>query len=106
MLSRVSWLLNISVSLSLPKGYVTELILTLEAVVDALDSDIRPMDLSRDIFKSTPNLKDASQGPSGGPSHGGSAVGGHTASTNPNTGAGALRDQIEIQHSTSPIGHG
>ena len=36
---------------------MTELILTLEAVVDALDSDIRPMDVNRDdIFKSTPNL--------------------------------------------------
>ena len=41
------------------QGYVTELILTLEAVVDALDSDIRPMDLNKEIFKSTPNLKDA-----------------------------------------------
>lgn len=29
------------------QGYVTELFLTLEAVVDALDSDFRPMDLSR-----------------------------------------------------------
>ena len=45
------------------QGYVTEIILTLESVVDSLDSDIRPMvDFSsggRDIFKSTPNLKDA-----------------------------------------------
>merc|ERR1719147_224414 len=40
------------------QGYVTELILTLEAVVDTLDSDFRPMDLSREIFKSTPNLKE------------------------------------------------
>ena len=38
------------------QGYVTELFLTLEAVVDSLDSDFRPM--TRDIFKSTPNLKD------------------------------------------------
>jgi hypothetical protein len=29
------------------QGYVTELFLTLEAVVDALDSDFRPMDNSR-----------------------------------------------------------
>ena len=43
------------------QGYVTELILTLEAVVETLDSDIRPMDRKgSDIFKSTPNLKDAS----------------------------------------------
>jgi hypothetical protein len=33
------------------QGYVTELFLTLEAVVDALDSDFRPMDLSRYIQK-------------------------------------------------------
>ena len=39
-------------------GYVTELFLTLEAVVDSLDSDFRPM--TRDIFKSTPNLKEQS----------------------------------------------
>ena len=43
------------------QGYVTELFLTLEAVVDSLDSDLRPM--SRDIFKSTPNLKDVSMTP-------------------------------------------
>ncbi|XP_059089513.1 protein furry-like isoform X3 [Tigriopus californicus] len=88
------------------QGYVTELILTLEAVVDALDSDIRPMDLSRDIFKSTPNLKDASQASSGGHSHGSGGMGGHTASANPNQGPSSFREQIEIQHSTSPIGHG
>ena len=43
------------------QGYVTELFLTLEAVVESLDSDLRPM--SRDIFKSTPNLKDVSMTP-------------------------------------------
>ncbi|XP_023347388.1 protein furry [Eurytemora carolleeae] len=41
------------------QGYVTELILTLEAVVENLDSDFRPMDIMREIFKSTPNLKEA-----------------------------------------------
>merc|ERR1719471_774397 len=40
------------------QGYVTELMLTLEAVVDTLDSDFRPMDMAREIFKSTPNLKE------------------------------------------------
>jgi len=40
------------------QGYVTELILTLEAVVDSLDSDFRPMDIMKEIFKSTPNLKE------------------------------------------------
>jgi len=40
------------------QGYVTELILTLEAVVDTLDSDFRPMEIIREIFKSTPNLKE------------------------------------------------
>ena len=38
------------------QGYVTELFLTLEEVVDALDSDFRPMDLTKELFKSTPNL--------------------------------------------------
>ena len=41
------------------QGYVSELILTLEAVVEALDSDIRPIDRNKEIFKSTPNLKDS-----------------------------------------------
>ena len=40
------------------QGYVTELMLTLEAVVDTVDSDFRPMDMTREIFKSTPNLKE------------------------------------------------
>lgn len=38
------------------QGYVTELLLTLEAAVDGLDSDFRPLDVMKDIFKSTPNL--------------------------------------------------
>ncbi|CAG9770963.1 unnamed protein product [Ceutorhynchus assimilis] len=44
------------------QGYVTELLLTLEAAVDSLESDFRPLDLTKEIFKSTPNLnnKDAS----------------------------------------------
>ena len=33
------------------QGYVTELFLTLEEVVEALDSDFRPMDLSKELFK-------------------------------------------------------
>jgi hypothetical protein len=40
------------------QGYVTELILTLESVVETLDSDFRPMDIIKEIFKSTPNLKE------------------------------------------------
>ena len=40
------------------QGYVTELMLTLEAVVDTVDSDFRPMEIAREIFKSTPNLKE------------------------------------------------
>lgn len=39
-----------------PSGYVTELLLTLEAAVDSLESDFRPLDLMKDFFKSTPNL--------------------------------------------------
>ncbi|KAK9752212.1 Cell morphogenesis central region [Popillia japonica] len=38
------------------QGYVTELLLTLEAAVDSLESDFRPLDFMRDFFKSTPNL--------------------------------------------------
>ncbi len=36
------------------QGYVTEIMLTLEAAVDNLDVDLRP--LNRDLFMSTPNL--------------------------------------------------
>lgn len=38
------------------QGYVTELLLTLEAGVDNLSSNIKPLDVMKDIFKSTPNL--------------------------------------------------
>ncbi|XP_064103219.1 protein furry-like isoform X6 [Macrobrachium nipponense] len=38
------------------QGYVTELMLTLESAVDALDSDFRPIEFVRELFKSTPNL--------------------------------------------------
>lgn len=38
------------------QGYVTELLLTLEAAVDSLESDFRPLDFMKDFFKSTPNL--------------------------------------------------
>lgn len=38
------------------QGYVSEMLLTLEAAVDSLDSDFRPLDVMKDIFKSTPNL--------------------------------------------------
>lgn len=44
-------------------GYVTELLLTLEAAVESLESDFRPLDFMKDFFKSTPNLnnKDANR---------------------------------------------
>ncbi|XP_063392996.1 protein furry isoform X2 [Cydia fagiglandana] len=50
------------------QGYVTELLLTLEAAVDSLESNFRPLDYMRDIFKSTPNLnnKDGGQPANGG----------------------------------------
>lgn len=38
------------------QGYVTELLLTLESAVDSLESDFRPLDFMKEIFKSTPNL--------------------------------------------------
>lgn len=82
------------------QGYVTELLLTLEAAVDSLDSDFRPLDVMKDIFKSTPNLnnkdglaslasKKSNLGASGHSMHGagGGGVGfasntsGHTRST-------------------------
>uniref|UniRef100_A0A1A9ZKK1 Protein furry n=1 Tax=Glossina pallidipes TaxID=7398 RepID=A0A1A9ZKK1_GLOPL len=44
------------------QGYVTELLLTLEAAVDSLDSDFRPLDVMKDIFKSTPNLNNKDGG--------------------------------------------
>ncbi|CAH1110307.1 unnamed protein product [Psylliodes chrysocephalus] len=45
------------------QGYVTELLLTLEAAVESLESDFRPLDFMKDFFKSTPNLnnKDANR---------------------------------------------
>ncbi|KAJ8737271.1 hypothetical protein PYW07_000542 [Mythimna separata] len=51
------------------QGYVTELLLTLEAAVDSLESNFRPLDYMRDIFKSTPNLnnKDGGQPVNGSP---------------------------------------
>ncbi|CAH0703660.1 unnamed protein product [Spodoptera exigua] len=51
------------------QGYVTELLLTLEAAVDSLESNFRPLDYMRDIFKSTPNLnnKDGGQPNNGSP---------------------------------------
>lgn len=45
------------------QGYVTELLLTLESAVDSLDSDFRPLDVMKDIFKSTPNLNNKDGGP-------------------------------------------
>ena len=38
------------------QGYVTELFLTLEAVVDALDSDFKPMDMSRWVSNANGSL--------------------------------------------------
>ncbi|VVC32584.1 Hypothetical protein CINCED_3A005220 [Cinara cedri] len=64
------------------QGYVTELLLTLEAAVDSLETDFRPLDMTRDIFKSTPNLnnKDTNSivegGGGGGVRGGGSGSGG------------------------------
>ncbi|CAH2036135.1 unnamed protein product, partial [Iphiclides podalirius] len=48
------------------QGYVTELLLTLEAAVDSLESNFRPLDYMRDIFKSTPNLNNKDGGPQAG----------------------------------------
>lgn len=40
----------------LPQGYVTEIMLTLEAAVDYLEMEVRPTDFMRELFMSTPNL--------------------------------------------------
>lgn len=45
------------------QGYVTELLLTMEAAVDSLETDFRPLDMTRDIFKSTPNLNNKDTNP-------------------------------------------
>ncbi|KAE8748600.1 furry [Frankliniella occidentalis] len=60
------------------QGYVTELLLTLESAVDSLESDFRPLDFMKEIFKSTPNLnnKETSVVTAGGKrSPGGGATG-------------------------------
>ncbi|CAH1170054.1 unnamed protein product [Phaedon cochleariae] len=54
------------------QGYVTELLLTLEAAVESLESDFRPLDFMKDFFKSTPNLNNkeaipSKQNPEGSP---------------------------------------
>jgi hypothetical protein len=38
------------------QGYVTEIMLTLEAAIDHLDLDFRPVDFVKELFMSTPNL--------------------------------------------------
>ncbi|XP_039287310.1 protein furry [Nilaparvata lugens] len=53
------------------QGYVTELLLTLEAAVDSLESDFRPLDFMKEIFKSTPNLNNKEGGPIVGGGSGG-----------------------------------
>uniref|UniRef100_T1J0K0 DAD domain-containing protein n=1 Tax=Strigamia maritima TaxID=126957 RepID=T1J0K0_STRMM len=67
-------------------GYVTEIMLTLEAAVDSLDSDFRPMDFVKELFKSTPNLnkdnrKSAPVIPISQSYHGQTPQPGHTRST-------------------------
>ncbi|KAI5700687.1 hypothetical protein M8J75_002010 [Diaphorina citri] len=47
------------------QGYVTELLLTLESAVDALESDFRPLDHMKELFKSTPNLNNKEPGGAG-----------------------------------------
>ena len=49
------------------QGFVTELILTLKAVVDTLDSNFRQMDIIKMIFKSTPNPKEVAASVTGVP---------------------------------------
>lgn len=62
---------------------MTELLLTLEAAVDSLETDFRPLDMTRDIFKSTPNLnnKDTNSMVEGGGGGGGGGVGSGSVTT-------------------------
>ncbi|XP_026682942.1 protein furry [Diaphorina citri] len=60
------------------QGYVTELLLTLESAVDALESDFRPLDHMKELFKSTPNLNNKEAGGAG-------ASGKSCGCTSPNT---------------------
>ncbi|GAB6027284.1 hypothetical protein CHUAL_001566 [Chamberlinius hualienensis] len=68
------------------QGYVTEIMLTLEAAVDSLDSDFHPIDFVKELFKSTPNLnkdnrKSAPSLPASQSYHGQSPQPGHIRST-------------------------
>ncbi|XP_045464267.1 protein furry isoform X2 [Harmonia axyridis] len=56
------------------QGYVTELLLTLEAAVDSLESDFRPIDCMKEFFKSTPNLNNKETAPKKGVGEGQSNV--------------------------------
>ncbi|KAJ8924572.1 hypothetical protein NQ315_000721 [Exocentrus adspersus] len=68
------------------QGYVTELLLTLEAAVESLESDFRPLDFMKDFFKSTPNLNNKDiiafkRNPEGSPANiGGTPLYGHSIS--------------------------
>ncbi|XP_048243647.1 protein furry-like isoform X3 [Haliotis rufescens] len=44
------------------QGYVTEIMLTLEAAIDNLDLEFRPIDFMKELFMSTPNLAKDSDG--------------------------------------------
>ncbi|XP_060535962.1 protein furry [Cylas formicarius] len=80
------------------QGYVTELLLTLEAAVDSLESDFRPLDLMKDIFKSTPNLNNKKHADGGianaAPVYNQSVSVGHARSTSYSVSYGYRKTQV------------
>lgn len=82
----ISSLINKASTSIVFQGYVTEIMLTLEAAVDSLDSDFHPIDFVKELFKSTPNLnkdnrKSAPSLPASQSYHGQGPQSGHIRST-------------------------
>jgi hypothetical protein len=78
------------------QGYVTELLLTLEAAVDSLESDFRPLDFMKEIFKSTPNLNNKE------PVGGTAVVGGKRS---PGCGVGYVCSAGPLAQHLGQVGH-
>lgn len=75
---------------------MTELLLTLEAAVDSLESDFRPLDFMKEIFKSTPNLNNKE------PVGGTAVVGGKRS---PGCGVGYVCSAGPLAQHLGQVGH-
>lgn len=75
---------------------MTELLLTLEAAVDSLESDFRPLDFMKEIFKSTPNLNNKETVGSG------PVIGGKRS---PGCGTGYIGNSGPLGHHIGQVGH-